>query len=324
MIERRFCMITDCCPLNLSSRLASVETTAWPDVTTCSITVRDPRNWRVFSGSASPLDSWTDMLPSFGSTKTTNPREAFIKVMTRSITLRRTTFSSSEELRSRASSYSRWSRMPRSTSRVKGTTSITMEVAFSLSPKGRGVGGEGRGYRSRIASTGPWVNSIPRGFRVLPGQNRRLARAPESAPARSRDPRRRAASHLCGCGQRQDPRPDRSHRVLDRVASRLARPPSGRHIHQQGGEGDAWPGRDARGRTRAEDVGRDLPLHGGQDPAPRSAAHRHRAELRHLRRRRHAGGAETRARGAPPRLQALPDRGVEPRHLAGQERTEAA
>src|SRR5919108_467663 len=54
MIERRFCMITDCCPLKRSSMLASVVTTARPVRTTCSITVREPRNWRAFSVATSP------------------------------------------------------------------------------------------------------------------------------------------------------------------------------------------------------------------------------------------------------------------------------
>ena len=104
MIERRFCMITDCWPLKRSSRLASVDTTASPVRTTLSMTVLEPRNWRAFSSSASPEDIWTDIALVVGSTSTTNPRAAFMSVMTRSMTLRSTTSSSSEELRSRASS----------------------------------------------------------------------------------------------------------------------------------------------------------------------------------------------------------------------------
>ena len=103
MIERRFWRMTDCWPLNLSSVEASVETTALPVLTTCSMTVREPRNSLDFSGSASPPDIWTDMMP-VASTRTMKPREAFIREITRSMTLSSTTSTSREELRSRASS----------------------------------------------------------------------------------------------------------------------------------------------------------------------------------------------------------------------------
>src|SRR5260370_6823277 len=125
MMERRFCRMTDCWPLKRSSRVASVATTACPVFTTCSMTVREPRKRLVFSGSDSPRDISTDMLPVIGSTSTIKPRDARMRVITRSMTLRRTSSSSRDELRSRASSYSRWSRMPKSTSRVKGTSSLT-------------------------------------------------------------------------------------------------------------------------------------------------------------------------------------------------------
>jgi len=96
--------MTDCLPLKRSSTVASVVTTAWPLVTTCSITVLEPRNRRAPSGSACPPDMGTDIAPVTGSTSTMKPRAAFISVIMRSITLLSTTSSSRDELRSRASS----------------------------------------------------------------------------------------------------------------------------------------------------------------------------------------------------------------------------
>src|SRR5690348_1995554 len=313
MIDRRFCMITDCWPLKRSSRLASVVTTASPILTTCSMTVREPRNCRAFSGSASPRAICTDMLPSIGSTRTMNPRAAFIRVMTRSMTFARTTSRSSEELRSRASSYSRWSRMPRSTSCAKAIGRITAGVVFSLSPKGQKSG-----------PSGPWVNSISRGRGLPPSANRRLACHAEPAPAGSGHAWRWPAAHLRRRGQRQDPRAHGADRLPHRLPPRVARPAAGGHLHEQGGQGDAEPRGDAGRRSGPEDVGGHLSLDGRPHPGPGGGPDGHPAEFRLLRRGGHAGRVRPGAGGPQPRPQPQPVRRPQHPHPASQDRPEAA
>src|SRR5438132_14243552 len=106
--------------------------------------------------------------------------------------------------------------MPISTSRATATRSITAGIAVSLHL--------GRGARERGVQRA-WVNSIPLDWRVSPGPDRRLARAPQPSAAGSRHAWRRTAIDLRGRRQRQDARADGPNRLPDRLEAGLAGPP---------------------------------------------------------------------------------------------------
>ena len=92
----------------------------------------------------------------------------------------------------------------------------------------------------------------------------------ERRPARGRDLRRRPAAHPRRCGVGEDARAHPSDRVPDGDRADEAERDPGDHVHEQGGGGDAGPGRSARRPPRPRDVGDDVPLRVRPDaPRPR-------------------------------------------------------
>src|ERR1700682_4540377 len=115
--------------------------------------------------------------------------------------------------------------MPKSTSRAKGTESVTKQLAIS----------------GELPTTG--TLDSPNGHRrTVHARSRQPAGAPESAPAGGGRAWGRSTSDLRGGGERENEGPNRPYRVPDRNAPSLARPAARGDIYQQGGEGDARPG----------------------------------------------------------------------------------
>ena len=135
----------------------------------------------------------------------------------------------------------------------------------------------------------------------LPGSH--LART-EPAAARGRDRRRGAGADLGGARLRQDARHRPPHRLSGRCRRRRAVAHPRRHVHEQGGEGDARPRRRASGRRRERRRARHVPLTLRALPAHRWAPYRPRPVVQYLRCRRPDGGDQARRRGARCRYEA--------------------
>ena len=102
------------------------------------------------------------------------------------------------------------------------------------------------------------------------------ARGPQRPPAGGGHVRRGAAADPRRRRLGQDPRADPPDRLPGRDRRRQAERDPRDHVHEQGGGGDARPGRAARRPARARDVGDDVPLRLRADAArPRRQARVH-------------------------------------------------
>ena len=170
--------------------------------------------------------------------------------------------------------------------------------------------GPGRGASPRVAP------GVCCGRRGPPGSH---PRPPERCPARGRPARGRAPARARRGRLGQDPRHRPPHRPPDPGAGHRPVARARRHLHQQGGRGDAGAARRPPRPRGSRRLGADLPRLRRPLPAARGGAGRPAAVLRHLRRRRPEAAREAhplrhghlRRRPLRSARGALPDRSLE-------------
>ncbi len=166
-----------------------------------------------------------------------------------------------------------FTRMPVPSTKVLGYyLSCLRDYGRQLSPP-RGSGSQSGQSASRThfphSSPARWPAPTPSKTTGLVGSRRpdRLRRRTQPAAVRRRHRAARARARHRRGGQRQDPHPDLPRRLPARKRRRSVQHPPA-HLHQQGRARDAGARFPPPAQQHRGPLGRDVPLHRQQNPAP--------------------------------------------------------